>query len=182
MISPERKEFNKAVKELDELYFDFNTKLEAAVVAVLNTQPRKRITFSAHRPKLVQDISNGKITLATISAIWLEEDTIMVKMAWKDEGVSFNEPVSLWSANFCDLYHTYTALTEAIKKTLKDKENPQQEATEPVRTEQQDVTKEDNPPAQPELPEQQKPTEVIKAEQPTNKTKSGGFFSKLFGN
>ena len=127
MISPERKELNKFVRELDELHFAFYTKLESAIVAILKSQPHSKISFNEHRPQIVVDMSNGNITLGTISSIWLDNDdgTIIAQMSWKDENVSFDETVSLWYSNLCDLYPTYTTLTEAIKKTLKDNENNQ---------------------------------------------------------
>lgn len=129
MISLERKEFNKAVRELDELHWDFYSKLEASIVAVLKTQPDKKIVFTEHRPLIVQDIANGGITKATISSIRLgvNGDNIIAEISWKGNHVSFdNEPVSLWYHNLCDLYHSYTTLTEAIKKTLKDNESNNQ--------------------------------------------------------
>ena len=127
MISSERKEFNKAVRELDELHYAFYTKLESSIVDILKSQPRSKITFNEHRPRIVVDISNGNISLATISSIWLDNDdgTIIAQMSWEDENTRFDEPVSLWYSNLSDLYHTYSTLTGAIKKTLKDNENNQ---------------------------------------------------------
>lgn len=122
MVSPERKEFNKEVRELDELHFDFYAKLENAIVAVLKEQPQKKITFTSPYPQIVQDISSRNVTLASITSIWLDDETIMANVSFKDGKVLFNESISLWSSNLCDLYHTYTGLTEAIKKTLKEKE------------------------------------------------------------
>ncbi len=153
MISPERKEFNKAVRELDEISNSFNAKFEETLVAILNTQPRKKISFTKHRPKYIQDCSET-VTLATISAIWLEEDGLKAKMAWKEDGIAFNETQSFYSVDFDNLYPNYTTLTDAVKQTLKDKENPQ---TEPQQT-------------------------ASKQAVPAEKNKSkGGFLSKLLG-
>ncbi|MBR4787887.1 MAG: hypothetical protein IK013_08470 [Bacteroidales bacterium] len=122
MLSLERKEFNKAVRELDELHFDFYSKLEAAIVAILKVQPQNKITFTPPHPQIVQDISNQNVTLATISSLWLDGETIMANISFKDGKVLLNETISLWGSNLCDLYHTYTGLAEAIKKALKEKE------------------------------------------------------------
>ncbi|GEM_PF-3197208 len=126
MISPERKEFNKAVRELDEISNTFNSKFEETLVTILNTQPRKKISFTKHRPKYIQDCSET-VTLATISAIWLEEDGLKVKMAWNEDGIAFNETQSFYSADFDNLYPNYASFTDAVKQALKDRENPQAE-------------------------------------------------------
>lgn len=129
MISQGRKEFNKAVRELDELDWEFYTKLESAIVAVLKTQPEQKITFVDYQPQLVQRIANGGITLATISSIRLGDSgkNIVAEISWKNDHLSFNNnSSSLWYQNLCDLYHSYTTLTEAIKKTLKDNESNNQ--------------------------------------------------------
>jgi hypothetical protein len=158
MISTERKEFNKAVRELDEISNTFNAKFEETLVAILNTQPRKKISFTKHRPKYIQDCSET-ITLATISAIWLEEDGLKVKMAWKEDNIAFNETQSFYSADFDNLYPNYASFTDAVKQTLKDKENPQ---TEPQ-------------------PSESEPTASKQASPAQNNKPQGGFFSKLLG-
>ena len=123
MISQERKEFNKAVRELEELHYELYTKLEASIKTVLKAQPYNKITFIENCPQIIHDISNGNTTMATISAIWLEGDSLKAQMSFKDGHIFYDEPVSLWYMDFCDLYHDYTVLTEAIKKTLKEKDN-----------------------------------------------------------
>lgn len=138
MISPERKQFNADVRELGELSYSFNEKLKNSLITLLRTQPDSKISFKHDKPKMVRDTSNGKITLATMSAIWIEEDSIMAQLAWKDEGVAFNDPVCI-DLELDDIYHNIFNLTSAIQDTLKEKENPKPQAEKtPQQPKQQD--------------------------------------------
>ena len=123
MISPERSEFNKAVRELNEMAIAFNEKVKSSIITLLLTQPENKIVFKKDKPKMVKDTENGKITLATISAIWVCEGSLLVQAAWKEGSVSFNEPWNI-DMELDDVYHNIFWLTSAIQEALKDKENP----------------------------------------------------------
>lgn len=138
MISHERKQFNADVRELGELSYSFNEKLKTSLITLLRTQPDCKISFKHDKPKMVRDTSNDKITLATMSAIWVENDSIMAQLAWKDEGVTFNEPVCI-DLELDDMYHNIFNLTSAIQDTLKEKENPKPQTEKtPLQPKQQD--------------------------------------------
>ena len=127
MISPERKQFNADVRELGELHDNFNEKLKASLITLLKTQPKNKISFKHDKPKMVKDISNGKITLATMSSIWVEDDSIMAQLVWKDDGVAFNEAEHI-DMELGDIYPNIFNLTSNIQNTLKEKENPKPQA------------------------------------------------------
>ena len=54
MISPERSEFNKAVRELNEMAIAFNEKVKSSIITLLLTQPENKIVFKKDKPKMVK--------------------------------------------------------------------------------------------------------------------------------